>query len=51
MMITIVPGSQELDDVMLIPIAREDQPVGRSDWRAALGVAPKDTGHAGCAPT
>jgi hypothetical protein len=30
-LITILPGSQELHDVMLIPAAREDQPLRRSD--------------------
>jgi hypothetical protein len=30
-LITIVPGSQDLPDVMLIPAAREDQPRRRSD--------------------
>jgi 3-hydroxyisobutyrate dehydrogenase-like beta-hydroxyacid dehydrogenase len=30
-LIIIVPGSQELHDVMVIPVAREDQPRPRGD--------------------
>ena len=51
-LITILPGSQEQHDVMLMAAAREDQPLRRNDSRAALRAAPRRHWDIpGCAPT